>query len=722
MKKLFDVDKMKEKYIYIGFIVIMLTTAGAILIYGNHMRNEQLQERIYAYERQHEKTFSSLYLLTEKMNSIYNQQLLNRELIEWLQQPKELTEDMYRLSLVQKSFLNLIQSHSGIKSIYLHNNKNDRVLSTPYMISDLAGFPHKEVFEAYYNSDKPLMWVPTTDETAERLSGQRVISFVSGIPNRLRTKNGVLAFNVDEQYIREDIFQRSESFLWLDAEDHVLLSGNPDYLKFFSEHKEDVFNQQKTSFLYKDHLVIHSESSDNGWKLITILPKHILQHKESSQFSYLAIVLVLVAASGTLPLLFSRYLHRVRESWYKGNVEANLPDLQTGFVTDLLSGKFLPDLIQKSKEYQIDLSSDFFQVVVFQIDDYYNYSLSKSDHERLLMNKIIFNAIKWTFSVRFNAYVVNSEFGKIAVLLGYDANKLGAKLKQELEDTIRYIQQDVREQYDLTVCAGISEQVAQADQIYECYAEALLSLAFKSIYGKESIIYYEQLPSGRASLQTVHLTEPFNRISGYLTQGELDKIEATLDEMIQELIGSEPYTLDWLHALFSNMLSNVMRFAIDQRIDLHEHFKEDMFFTLYNYEFIDEKKAYLLKICDYIISQLTSEPAEKNTTAEWIISYIDKHYDQPISLGILADKLSMSQSYLSSLIKNYLGIGFVDYVIRLRIEKAVRLLENESLTVYQVAEECGYDTTHTFIRQFKKMYNITPNEYRKKYIRQHEKM
>jgi Response regulator containing CheY-like receiver domain and AraC-type DNA-binding domain len=168
-----------------------------------------------------------------------------------------------------------------------------------------------------------------------------------------------------------------------------------------------------------------------------------------------------------------------------------------------------------------------------------------------------------------------------------------------------------------------------------------------------------------------------------------------------------------LHAWFGNLLSGVMKFAIEQRIDLNKHMKEDVFFRLYSYEFIEDKKRYLLDVCRVIISELHTDQSRKNETAEWIIEYIGKNYDKPLSLGLLADKISMSPSYLSALIKSHLGIGFVEYVSQLRIQKAVRLLEDDTLSVQEIAEQCGYDTIHTFIRQFKKTHRMPPNEYRK---------
>jgi len=703
----------KEKYIGIVFALIVIVSIGVVFLYDFQMRAEYMQERIYGYERKHEKAFSMLYLFTEQSNSIYYQQLLKKELNEWLRRPGKLNDDMYRLSVLQNSFIVHIQSHSGLKSIYLHNKKNGLVLSTSFMISDLATFPHNELFEVYYKEGVPSMWVPAASAKNEQLSNQKMVSLVIGIPNHQSSKSGAIALNFDQNYIRNHVLNNSDSFLWLDAKNRVIMADNNDYLEFFNENKEHLLNTSPTSFFYKHHFVIRSESPNGDWKLLTVIPESAIEPPRHSNPMLLLSILLLGLAVPIISFLYLYYSRRVREKWYRFKVESSLPDLQMGFVSELLSGKDIPELSKKAAEYQVNLNCPLFQVIVFEIDDYSNFLITKSNQERLLMNKIIFNAIKWMFNLRFNSYIINSEVAKITVLIGYTSEESEPALRNQLKEVIRYIQLDIKNHYHLTVCCGVSELVNDISRIQEAYVHALQALGYKSIYGKGSVIDYESLPPGQLLLPTVQLEEQLQQFNVYLNQGRIDLIESTVDDMIHHLLQKKPMTLDWLHALFSNLLSRIIKFSLEHHIDLHKQYKEDLFFTLCSYEFLNDKKEYLLNICRYVIGQLNKETAEKNSTAEWIIDYLDKNYDKPISLGVLADKLAMSPSYLSALIKNYLGIGFVEYISRLRIQKALHFLENGDLTIQEIAEQCGYDTIHTFIRQFKKMYKIPPNEYRK---------
>jgi len=680
MDSLMWTDKRKERIISAIFLLIALISISAVFLYDYSNRRDYLAERVYGVERAHERAYSSLYLFTRQLSSIYSQQLLDERLNHWLRNPGELKEDMYELSYVQKSFIGLIQSHTGLESIYLHNTRIDRILSTSYMISSLQQFPHREVFEEYYSSGASSVSVTTSTLNNPRIKGEQ-LSFVFGIPSKLSMQGGAISFNYNLNYIKEEVLGNSQSFIWVDEAGDIILTDSEAHRQFYEEHRKALLTTQQTSFQVKDHYIIRSEAPDGSWKLLTIIPLQELYAMREGSLTRLGVVVTSSVLAALMPHIYFNMAKRRRERWFRTKVQANLTDMQKGFIHDLLSGKPLQDLHKKAEEYQIDLNSDVYQVVVFEIDDYYHHLMTKSHQEKLLMNKVIFNAIHWTFRLRFPAaYTLNAEYAKIAVLIGYREHEASGDpaaprdVEQELKTVVRYIQQDIHEQFGLTVCAGVSMPVREVSQIHEAYVHALSALEYKSVYGKGSMILYSQLPSGASSGEVSSTYEYTDKLASCLHQGDVSAIERLLDELISSCIAGGTSAVSALHAWFGNLLSGVMKFAIEQRIDLNKHMKEDVFFRLYSYEFIEDKKRYLLDVCRVIISELHTDQSRKNETAEWIIEYIGKNYDKPLSLGLLADKISMSPSYLSALIKSHLGIGFVEYVSQLRIQKAVRLL------------------------------------------------
>ncbi|RXZ81345.1 response regulator [Paenibacillaceae bacterium] len=95
-----------------------------------------------------------------------------------------------------------------------------------------------------------------------------------------------------------------------------------------------------------------------------------------------------------------------------------------------------------------------------------------------------------------------------------------------------------------------------------------------------------------------------------------------------------------------------------------------------------------------------------------IIQFLERHYDQPITLQSAASQLYMNASYFSSLFKKKTGINFNRYLKQLRIEKSKALLLDPQYKIYEVASRSGFTDEKYFFKVFKSVTGITPNEYR----------
>lgn len=96
-----------------------------------------------------------------------------------------------------------------------------------------------------------------------------------------------------------------------------------------------------------------------------------------------------------------------------------------------------------------------------------------------------------------------------------------------------------------------------------------------------------------------------------------------------------------------------------------------------------------------------------------IVQYVNGHYNKDLSLATLSSKFFLNQGYIGKLFKKHAGMGFVDYLNGIRMEKAAKLLEEGYLKTYEVCEEVGYKDLNYFYRIFKKFKGISPSEYKK---------
>ena len=97
-----------------------------------------------------------------------------------------------------------------------------------------------------------------------------------------------------------------------------------------------------------------------------------------------------------------------------------------------------------------------------------------------------------------------------------------------------------------------------------------------------------------------------------------------------------------------------------------------------------------------------------------MISYIQEHFAENISLQMLADEFHLSKKYISEYFKDHFSIGFMQYVGHLRMTKAKRLLLDTDMPITEIALACGFNSVNLFIRKFKELYQVTPLQYRKR--------
>lgn len=152
----------------------------------------------------------------------------------------------------------------------------------------------------------------------------------------------------------------------------------------------------------------------------------------------------------------------------------------------------------------------------------------------------------------------------------------------------------------------------------------------------------------------------------------------------------------------------------------------DLYLNLYRETKIDD--MYSWRILDNITSILFSKllrgysdqielvgnvnQEEMNDPCLRILSYINNNY-RTATLENVADKFHYSVPYCSNMIREKTGMGFVAFVRKVRMNHATALLSNTNRSIVEIGEAVGYENPESFIRAFKKMFDMTPSAYRK---------
>ena len=95
-----------------------------------------------------------------------------------------------------------------------------------------------------------------------------------------------------------------------------------------------------------------------------------------------------------------------------------------------------------------------------------------------------------------------------------------------------------------------------------------------------------------------------------------------------------------------------------------------------------------------------------------IVSYIESHYTEPITVQSTADYLGFSESHFMKFFKQHLHTTFTSYLNGYRLTIAARLLLTEDDSILSISERTGFNNLSYFNRLFKKEYQMSPRAYR----------
>lgn len=101
-----------------------------------------------------------------------------------------------------------------------------------------------------------------------------------------------------------------------------------------------------------------------------------------------------------------------------------------------------------------------------------------------------------------------------------------------------------------------------------------------------------------------------------------------------------------------------------------------------------------------------------------ILTYIEEHYSDPLTLQQLSSQISVSPQYTCLLFQNTLGMRPFEYITKYRIRKAKELLiKSADTSISDVGRLVGYENSSYFIKLFKEHEGLTPNVFRSIYRR-----
>ncbi|GAA0258785.1 AraC family transcriptional regulator [Faecalicatena contorta] len=112
----------------------------------------------------------------------------------------------------------------------------------------------------------------------------------------------------------------------------------------------------------------------------------------------------------------------------------------------------------------------------------------------------------------------------------------------------------------------------------------------------------------------------------------------------------------------------------------------------------------------------TPHRAQEDERIKQLLLFIQKHYAEKLTVRRISDCIPISERECYRIFQSNLGISPMEFLLSIRLKKAVELLINTQKSIVEIALETGFGNSSYFGKHFKQSYHISPGEYRRQYL------
>ncbi|WP_438445420.1 helix-turn-helix domain-containing protein [Gorillibacterium sp. sgz5001074] len=392
--------------------------------------------------------------------------------------------------------------------------------------------------------------------------------------------------------------------------------------------------------------------------------------------------------------------------------------LKEFFVLKLFTGQITEnDDLFRSEQYGFPKEWSRLGVLALQIDNLQETRFREEDRELLLyaINNIaqeVLPAGRFFTPIILNASQVT--------LMALDLQE-PEEVRRFLYESAECLKKHAEGVLQLKVSIGISKPFEKLADTVKAYGESLSALKSRISLGPDIIVHYGDMERGNGgdSYEYTHLKVLEERLVYALRELQPINASKVFQQILNALLHKEG-RLEEHQIILLQLVARLLQLLQDQGIPARKVLEdESAVLRLFRLQTREEIQHWFESRLFVPLIRVLSERADTQYVklADRLVKLIQERYDREITLEACAQELNYHHVYLSRIFRKEIGMTFSDYLAEYRMKMAKTMLETTDRKVSEIGERLQYKNISAFIRSFRKMYDMTPGQYREKIMK-----
>lgn len=395
----------------------------------------------------------------------------------------------------------------------------------------------------------------------------------------------------------------------------------------------------------------------------------------------------------------------------------SMPLLKDKFFLSLLSEEESDiDSIKSKLDFMdIDLRIDgLYNVFVINIDDKEAVFENKKERDKQLTSFAILNITNELVTNYFSGCVIVKKFGEFVGIV--DLQDETDEKKELFSEMLNKIKDNLKNILSISVTIGVGRTVNSLAAIACSYESAKEAAAQRFFYGTNKIIVQDKLEKSESNRFKFE-PQKTEKLTLSLKVGDYDKVKEHLEQIFEDMSDAVSGAQEYYRNICLQLMIMTTWVILDLGYSPDELGTDDsrILQDILKAETVYEMKKLVMqqfeKACGFIL-----EKSNRNMTKliKEIKEIIHKRFGENLALSDIANEVFLTPTYICLIFKQETGETINEYLTKVRIEQAKKLIKDSKLKFYNICNEVGYSDPNYFSRIFKKYTGYSPSEYREK--------